>query len=283
MIHHSSAPRPVSQDGPALTEADFHAIAALLRRIAGITLSDSKRDLVFGRLNRRLRVLGLRSFAEYRAVLDGPDGEAERGEMINALTTNLTSFFREPHHFTWLASPVLSDLVTAGGPRRLRIWSAACSTGQEPYSIAMVLHNALRNKGAWDARILATDIDTNVVETAMRGRYDAESVRTIPAEYARLTEQHADGTFSMSEALRRYIAFKPLNLLNPLSMHGPFDVIFCRNVVIYFEKDVQRTLFDRMADLLGPGGVLFIGHSETLLGVSDRFENLGRTTYRKRD
>jgi chemotaxis protein methyltransferase CheR len=277
------APRPVSQDGPALTDADFHAIAALLRQIAGITLSDSKRDLVFGRLNRRLRVLGLRSFAEYRAVLDGPDGEVERGEMINALTTNLTSFFREPHHFTWLANPVLSDMIRTGGPRRLRIWSAACSTGQEPYSIAMVLYNALRNKGAWDARILATDIDTNVIETAMQGRYDPESASTIPAEFARLIDRRADGTAAMPDVLKKLITFKPLNLLNAWPMRGPFDVIFCRNVVIYFDKDVQRTLFDRMADLLAPGGILFIGHSETLLGVSDRFENLGRTTYRKLD
>src|ERR1700733_2311687 len=143
-----------------MTEADFRAIAALLRDEAGIVLNANKRELVFGRLNRRLRVLGLADFAAYRAILDGPGGAAERAEMVNALTTNLTSFFREPHHFTYLADPVLGDLVrntVAGGARWVRIWSAACSSGEEPYSIAMVMQKSLQGKGSWDARVLATD------------------------------------------------------------------------------------------------------------------------------
>ncbi len=264
-----------------LTEADFGAIVAMVRETAGISLGASKRDLVFGRLNRRLRVLGLRSFADYCALLDSPDGAAERGEMINAITTNLTSFFREPHHFTFLANDILPTLLASQANRRLRIWSAACSSGEEPYSIAMVLNRALANKRGWDARILATDIDTNMIATAEAGCYDAERAAAIPADFGRLVARQADGRVAMSDALKDRIAFRPLNLLDPWPMRGQFDVIFCRNVVIYFEKPVQRTLFERFADILTPDGYLLIGHSETLFRVTDRFESLGRTIYRK--
>ena len=265
----------------ALGEADFHAIAAMVRGIAGIVLGPTKRELVFGRLNRRLRALGLPSFAEYRALLEGPDGEAERGEMINALTTNLTSFFREPHHFDYLAKEALPHLLRPDADRRLRIWSSACSSGEEPYSIAMTLHKALSGKGAWDARILATDIDTEMVRTAEAGCYDAERTRTIPAEHAKLIRRRPDGMVEMADVLKQRIAFRALNLLGTWPMQGKFDVVFCRNVIIYFDKDTQRTLFGRFADLIKPGGYLFIGHSETLFGVSDRFEALGHTIYRK--
>ncbi len=264
-----------------LTDTDFDAIVTMVRETAGISLGASKRDLVFGRLNRRLRALGLSSFAEYCALIDSPDGEAERGEMINAITTNLTSFFREPHHFRFLANDILPALLASSEQRRLRIWSAACSSGEEPYSIAMVLNRSLANKRDWDARILATDIDTNMIATAEEGCYDAERAAAIPAEFARLTARQADGRVAMTDGLKERIAFRPLNLLGPWPMRGPFDVIFCRNVVIYFEKPVQRTLFERFADILTPGGYLFIGHSETLFRVTDRFESLGRTIYRK--
>ena len=264
-----------------LTSEDFTAIAAILRETAGITLGPSKRDLVFGRLNRRLRVLGLQDFTQYREYLDGPDGDAERIEMINALTTNLTSFFREPHHFTCLADQALVGLLASNTDHRLRIWSAACSSGEEPYSIALVLNKVLAGKSGWDARILATDIDTNMVATAQAGCYDPERAATIPGTFTRLLERRQDGTIQMPAALKDRITFKPLNLLGAWPMQGRFDVIFCRNVVIYFDKAVQRVLFDRMADMMPVGGWLFIGHSESLLGVTDRFEGLGRTIYRK--
>lgn len=264
-----------------ITQEDFLAIAAIVRATAGITLGPNKRELVFGRLNRRLRARGLANFAQYRALLDGPDGESERVEMINAITTNLTSFFREPHHFTFLASTVLPELLGQPSNRRLRIWSAACSSGEEPYSIAMVLNRALAGKGNWDARILATDIDTNIVRIAQEGLYDPDRTSTIPTEYASCVQRQSDGRVGMTDVLRQRISFKPLNLLEEWPMRGKFDIIFCRNVVIYFEKPVQRRLFDRMADVLTPRGWLFIGHSESLLGVSDRFESLGRTIYRK--
>jgi chemotaxis protein methyltransferase CheR len=253
----------------------------MVRETAGIALGANKRELVFGRLNRRLRALGLRSFADYRALLDGPDGAAERGEMINAITTNLTSFFREPHHFKYLAEHVLPPLLASSLEGRLRIWSAACSSGEEPYSIALVLNKALAARRGWDARILASDIDTNMIATAERGCYDADQASGIPAAFARLVGKRADGSVTMPDALKQRIMFKPLNLLEKWPMRGSFDVIFCRNVVIYFDKEVQRALFDRFADIMAPQGYLFIGHSETLFRVSDRFESLGRTIYRK--
>jgi chemotaxis protein methyltransferase CheR len=264
-----------------ITPEDFQAIARMLRDAAGIELGSNKRELVFGRLKRRLRVLGLANFAEYRAYLAQPDSEAERGEMVNALTTNLTSFFRESHHFTHLAKDVLPNLLKSNGNRRLRIWSSACSSGEEPYSIAMVLHKALQGKPGWDARILATDIDTNMIARGQAGVYEADRIDTIPAEYGKLLIRADDDRVIMSDQLKQRIAFRPLNLLGEWPMRGPFDVVFCRNVVIYFDKTTQRTLFKRFADILSPNGWLFIGHSESLLGVSDRFEHLGRTIYRK--
>ena len=264
-----------------LTDADFNAIVALVRDTAGISLGTNKRDLVFGRLNRRLRVLGLTRFTDYCALLDSADGAAERGEMINAITTNLTSFFREPHHFKFLASDILPALLASSERRRLRVWSAACSSGEEPYSIAMVLNRALAGKRDWDARILATDIDTNMIATAEEGNYEAQRANAIPADFARLVTRRADGRVAMTDGLKQLIAFRPLNLLGAWPMRGKFDVIFCRNVVIYFEKAVQRILFERFADLLTPDGYLLIGHSETLFRVTDRFESLGHTIYRK--
>jgi chemotaxis protein methyltransferase CheR len=225
--------------------------------------------------------LGLSDFAAYRVLLEGPDGAAERGEMINALTTNLTSFFREPHHFAYLADPILSELVRGASERRIRIWSAACSSGEEPYSIAMVMQKALQGKGTWDARVLATDIDSNMVRTAQLGVYPSERATGIPSEYAHARGRKSAGTVCMPDDLRALITFNQLNLLHPWPMRGLFDVIFCRNVVIYFDKDTQRILFDRMADILTPRGYLCIGHSETLFRVSERFESLGRTIYRK--
>jgi len=275
----TSRARPASES--SISEAEFLAIAGMVRAQAGIVLSPSKRDLVFGRLNRRLRILGLTNFTDYIAFLDSPDGQDECGEMINALTTNLTSFFREPHHFTFLADTVLAQLWKENPKRRIRIWSSACSSGEEPYSIAMVLQKSMPNKRGSDARILATDIDTNMVETARQGLYPASRATGIPAEFARSRVKQAGDMVAMPDELKQLITFNQLNLLEPWPMRGPFDVIFCRNVVIYFDKDTQRVLFDRMADLLTPRGYLFIGHSETLSRVCDRFDSLGRTIYRK--
>lgn len=263
----------------SLTREDFVAIAAMVRETAGIVLSDAKRELVYSRLRRRLRALGLDSFAAYRAVLDAPDGAAERVRMINAITTNLTGFFREGHHFDYLGTEVLPQLPRT---RRLRIWSAGCSSGEEPYTLAMVLHRAMPDLDAWDARILATDIDTDMVATGAAGRYAMERTAAIPAELRRAHVRRIDAdTVEMGAELKALIAFRPLNLLGDWPMRGPFDVIFCRNVVIYFDKPTQRELFDRFADMLTPDGHLFVGHSESLHQVTDRFRHLGRTIHRR--
>jgi chemotaxis protein methyltransferase CheR len=201
--------------------------------------------------------------------------------LLNALTTNLTGFFREKHHFAKLAGELLPRLMKENRDRRLRIWSAGCSSGQEPYTIAMVMKRVLTDLARWDALILATDIDSNMVAHAREGIYDSEVADTIPAEFRRFTETGEDGRIAMPEALKALIRFKRLNLIGEWPMAGPFDAIFCRNVVIYFDKDTQRVLFDRYANMLRPGGYMFIGHSETLHRVSDRFRHLGQTTYQK--
>jgi chemotaxis protein methyltransferase CheR len=267
----------------AFSSDDFQAIARKVQDRTGIVLGATKRDLVYGRLGRRLRALGCTSFDEYRARLDGPDCEPELMAMVNAITTNLTGFFREPHHFETLAKTAIPEMVKSPGQgHRLRIWSAGCSSGEEPYTIAMTVLRTLPAHAKWDALILATDIDTNMVATGQAGLYDAGKADPVPAELRRRFVLPVDaGTVEMAPALKQVIRFKPLNLLEQWPMRGLFDAIFCRNVVIYFDKDTQRALFERYANILKPDGWLFIGHSESLFRVSDRFRHLGRTTYRK--
>ncbi|WP_431204579.1 CheR family methyltransferase [Bradyrhizobium betae] len=268
----------------AIDDRDFRKIVELVMNTAGIVLSDRKRPFVQSRLGRRLRALGMTDFRQYCRLLEAPAGEAERSNLINAITTNHTSFFREPHHFSYLANAILPKLATseAGQSRRLRIWSAGCSTGEEPYTIAMTLRehqSALRD---WDVKILATDLDTNVVAHAAEGIYDSDRLGSVPPSYRErfVTELDEDRS-RMNDEIRSLISFAPLNLLQKWPMQGPFDVIFCRNVVIYFDKPTQRKLFDRYADILKPTGSLFIGHSESLLNVTDRFDLVGRTIYRR--
>ena len=268
-----------------LEQSEFSTIAAMLYKEAGITLGPTKRDLVQGRLARRLRALGCADFAAYIALVQGSDGFAERRQMINALTTNLTGFFREQHHFDFLGDEILPQLsrLREGAKRRLRIWSAGCSSGEEPYSIAMTVHSRLPDIDRWDAKILATDIDTDMVASGQAGNYDASRAERVSKEMRLryMTQARGTETLHISDHLRSIIFFRYLNLLEPWPMSGPFDIIFCRNVVIYFDKPTQRRLFDRFADLLIPGGWLFIGHSESLFHVCDRFEHLGRTIYRR--
>jgi chemotaxis protein methyltransferase CheR len=264
-----------------LTDADFAALAMLVKHHTGIILGEQKRNLIYSRLARRLRALKLESFAEYCDLLETAEGESEIGEMVNAITTNLTSFFRERHHFDFLGDEILKPLLKQPGPRRLRIWSAGCSSGEETYSIAMVLRAAIPAGAEWDAKILGTDIDTDMLARAKAGDYERERAASIPERYRRYIGDGGDGAATMAPELRALISFKPLNLLDPWPMRGPFDAIFCRNVVIYFDKETQRGLFDRFAELLAPAGWLFIGHSETLFKVSDRFRLVGRTIYRK--
>jgi chemotaxis protein methyltransferase CheR len=259
---------------------DFTEIAALLEKRTGIHLPPHKDQLFYSRLAKRLRALGLTSFAAYRAYLDGPEGGPEVMRMVNALTTNLTRFFREPHHFEHLGAELRR--IAATGQRRLRIWSAGCSTGPEPYTLAMTVLSAIPDIDRWDARILATDIDTDVLQVASEGRYDADMLEQIPPAMRRHVSTLADGDIEMSREMKSLIAFKPLNLVGQWPMKGPFDAIFCRNVAIYFTPETQNGVFARMHGLVGKGGHLYIGHSETLSPLADRFELIGQTIYRPR-
>jgi chemotaxis protein methyltransferase CheR len=268
----------------AFGDEDFEALRRLVKQLTGINLTDQKRELVYGRLSRRLRALNLTSFKDYRQVLQ-EDGD-ELVNFCNAITTNLTSFFRENHHFEYLRDQLL--LKHANDPaasRRLRIWSSACSTGEEPYSIAMTVHEALPDLRRWDIRILATDLDSDVLNRAQRGVYAPDRFQGFdPRRLERFftpTEDKRGSAHCVNAEVAALITFKQLNLMHQLPMKGPLDVIFCRNVVIYFDKDTQRELFGRMARLQRPGDLLFLGHSESLFKVSNDYALIGKTIYRR--
>lgn len=264
-------------------EDDFQALRALVKSLTGINLSEQKRELVYGRLTRRLRALQLRTFAQYRERLKSDSQEL--AELCNAITTNLTSFFREPHHFQYLRDQVLAPLAARRGTRRLRIWSAGCSTGEEPYSIAMTVLEALPGPAQCDVRILATDLDSEVLQRARRGVYPAERTANLPPERLQrffIERQEACGPCrQIAPEVAALVTFKQLNLIHALPMKGPLDAIFCRNVVIYFDKDTQRELFARIARLQRPGDLLFLGHSESLFKVSDSYALIGKTIHRR--
>lgn len=270
------------------TGADFRFIRELVEERTGIMLSENKRDLVYGRLSRRLRELGMSRFSNYCDLLQAGNDE-EMVHFVNAITTNLTSFFREDHHFEYLAKRLLPNIiqqkVQSDSERKIRIWSAGCSTGEEPYSIAMVVKEVLKNQKIWDVRILATDLDTKVLEKASSGIYEADRVEGLSKgrlnNWVKRGSGNNSGKVRMSPVLRDLITFKQLNLMNEWPMSGPFDIIFCRNVVIYFNKPTQEILFNRYADLLDNNGHLFLGHSETMFKKTDRYKLIGKTIYQK--
>jgi chemotaxis protein methyltransferase CheR len=268
----------------AFSVEDFNALRALVHKVTGISLAENKRNLVYGRLSRRLRALRLGSFIEYRRLLEsGPEGGAEMVEFVNAITTNLTSFFRENHHFEYLREKWLAPMTHAKPGQRFRIWSAGCSTGEEPYSIAMTVCEMLGESPRVDLRILATDLDSEVLRRAMSGVYSADHVKGISPPLLARYFATSEGKKVVRPALSRLITFKQLNLMHDLPMRGPLDVIFCRNVVIYFNKDTQRRLFQRYARLQRPGDLLFIGHSESMFKVSEAYSLIGRTIYQRNE
>jgi len=281
----SAAGRDLQTRKFSFGEEEFAAFRELVKTHTGIHLSEQKREMVYGRLSRRLRALGLESFHEYRELLESGDGE-ELVQFCNAITTNLTAFFREAHHFQYLREQLLAPRAAdARSSRRLRIWSAGCSTGEEPYSIAMTVHEALPDARRWDIKILATDLDTEVLGRGERGVYEPERVRGLtPARLERFFRpagNAADALYAASAELRGLITFRELNLMRALPMKGPFDAVFCRNVIIYFDKDTQRELFARIARLQRPGDLLFLGHSESLYRVCDEYTLVGKTVYRR--
>lgn len=267
------------------TDKDFNKIRDLVREHTGISLSDGKRDMVYSRLARRLRQLDLTKFKEYCSMLEDASNP-EIGNFINSVTTNLTAFFREDHHFQFLKGTLLPSLMRSNqDTRKIRIWSAGCSTGEEPYSIAMTVREVIPENSGWDVKILATDLDTNVLATGKNGVYTTDRVKGLPKPILKRWflkgKGSSDGKVRVSQELRDMISFRQLNLMGEWPIQNKVDLIFCRNVVIYFDKPTQTILFDRYANALVDQGHLFVGHSETLYKVSDRFSLLGQTIYRK--
>lgn len=264
------------------TPRDFKYIRELVAQQTGIALSEAKTHLVYSRLSRRLRSLNISSFAQYCDYLKSNSAE-ELVHFVNALTTNLTAFFRENHHFEFLARNLLPTLYANKSEKCLRIWSAGCSTGEEPYSLAIVLREALPSFANWDVKILATDLDSNVVAKASEGIYEDYAVEGIsPQRMKRFFQKNRHTKqVKVKPEVRELITFKQLNLMNQWPMKGPFDFIFCRNVVIYFKKETQIKLFQRFANMTANKGYLFIGHSETLFQISAQYDLIGNTIYQK--
>lgn len=269
-----------------MTDADFAAFARLIHAQTGIVIGDAKRSMLVSRLSRRLRKLGLADFSSYRDLLERPDSDTERRELVSVITTNVTSFFREPVHFDRLRDTIPDLAARARAGHRIRMWSAGCSSGEEPYSIAMTLREHWRDLSGVDLRILATDIDPEMVAHARRGVYSAQQVGDDPPELLRRhMSRSPDGTdFVIDPALREHLRFEELNLIGPWPFSGSFDVIFCRNVVIYFDAPTRRTLWRRFAERLRPGGTLFIGHSERVdADLETVLQPDGVTQYRRTD
>ena len=272
----------------ALSDREFGRVKTRVYAEAGISLSDAKRTLVVSRLAKLVRALRLPSFDAYLDFLERQGSAADAQEFVNALTTNLTRFWREEHHFEHLVDYVRTFMQHrprdgANGKPKLRIWSAGCSTGQEPYTIALNLLDALPDLKRWDFRILATDIDTNVVARAAAGIYPEAELNGLSPERLRLFEPAGEGQVRIPAAARDLVAFKALNLMHkPWPMRGPFDAVFCRNVAIYFDKKTQGELFARLGALIVPEGFLYIGHSENIGSGGDNFRLVGKTIYQTR-
>jgi chemotaxis protein methyltransferase CheR len=272
---------PVTQEGQTefeFTRTDFDYICEAVHAHSGIVLGGNKFNMVYARLARRLRALGLGRFGDYCDLLKSPQGRDEIEAFTNAMTTNLTRFFREPHHFEHFVAEILSK---PSSKNRLRLWSAGCSTGEEPYSLAMTL---MEHRPLWaqmDVKILATDLDTKVLKKAAAGLYETETLRNLSPERKKRYFSENNDRWQVSDGLRKPIIFKPLNLLHAWPVSGPFDAIFCRNVMIYFDNVTKAELVRRFAQVLRPGGYLYIGHSEALLNQQGVFRFCGKTIYQR--
>lgn len=265
----------------AMTASDFVALSHIVQEVTGIVLGAGKQGLLYARVSSRLRELKLDSFAQYIRVLRDSQTN-ELACFVNLITTNHTAFFREPHHFAFLAEHVVPEILRRrGSARRLRCWSAGCSSGEEAYSLALTLAG-VTELAAWDSKILATDIDANVLDLARLGHFSEQRLEAIStdmrADYFRQVE---NARWAIADSIRQQITFKHLNLMERWPMQGPFQVIFCRNVLIYFDESTQARLFNRFADMLDEGGYLFLGHAENLSRFSQRYVSCGKTIYRK--
>jgi chemotaxis protein methyltransferase CheR len=258
----------------SFTASDLSVIAGIMMQEAGISLSESKANLIYSRLAKRIRKLGLGGFVEYCALVESSQGKEERKELVAALTTNVTSFFREPHHFEHMRTKMLPHLIQrAKAGQRIRFWSAACSSGPEPYSMALILLQDMPDVGHYDIRILATDIDPNVLAVAAAGIYDDAQLAPVPVPMRQSWFRplnDGSGRWQAKEELRRLISFRQLNLIGSWPMKGKFQIIFCRNVVIYFDNPTQERIWSRFLPLTEDNGAIYIGHSERISGAAER-------------
>lgn len=262
----------------SFSAADFERVRKLIYQHAGISLSPVKQDMVYSRLARRLRATGKQTFADYLDALE-KSGSDEWERFVNSLTTNLTSFFREPHHF-----PILAEHLQKIGTRRpIRIWCSAASTGEEPYSIAMTVAETF-GANTSHVSIVASDLDTNVLDAARKGVYSLDRIEKLSPERVRKFflrgTGNQEGYAAIRPELKNMIQFQRINLLDAsYSVKGPLDIIFCRNVMIYFDKPTQYKILSRFAPMLQPDGLMLAGHSESFLHAADLFKSLGKTVY----
>jgi chemotaxis protein methyltransferase CheR len=267
----------------ALSQRQFDDICRFLYQSCGIKLNAGKEGLVKSRLVKRLRMLGLSNFDEYLKYVKADSSGRERTTMIDALTTNKTSFFRELPHFDYLRQEILPVLLSQ--KKTLRFWSAGCSSGEEPYTLAILLNENIPDLKQRDVRILATDISTKVLDTAREGLYDLDALQDVPpkllGKYFSSIGSGESQKYRVQPSLQNLIRFAQLNLMGEWPMKGAFDVILCRNVMIYFDKPTQQWLVDRFWQLLEPGGHLFVGHSESLTGTIHQFRYVQPATYKK--
>jgi chemotaxis protein methyltransferase CheR len=280
-----------SEPSPMLSEKDFRRLSELIQSSSGIKMPNPKRIMLESRLRKRLKELGMKSFRTYCDYLFSPEGrKQELVSMLDVVTTNKTDFFREPRHFDYLAQAAVPELVRtcgAGIRRQLVVWSAGCSTGEEPYTIAMVLNEFMKKQPAFHFMVLATDISTKVLNKAMRGVYEQERIETVPGalkkKYFMKSRDPKKHIVRIVPELRAAVRFRRLNFMDgDFGMREPMDIIFCRNVIIYFDKPTQERLLNRLCKHLIPGGYIFMGHSETLSGLNVPLVSVGHMVYRKK-
>ncbi|MGH1349488.1 MAG: CheR family methyltransferase [Methyloligellaceae bacterium] len=264
-------------------QSDFKALAQLVYDRSGIVLGDHKKNMVYGRLAKRLRELALTTFSQYLELLKNSSDESEIEHLINAITTNLTRFFREDHHFNHVRDVLVPELIKSKQPK-IRMWSAACASGPEPYSLAMTVSDVLKNSSQFNFKILATDLDTKMLETARNGKYDISIHKDIPVALRnKFTTVCADdrGSFEMNESIRKLISFNRMNLMKDWPLKGGLDAIFCRNVLIYFNAEDKRRIIEQLIGKLRVGGFLYMGHAESIMNPPEMIKNVGPTTYQK--
>jgi chemotaxis protein methyltransferase CheR len=267
----------------------FLQFSQLVYEQCGINLHEGKKALLQARLNKRLRLTGIPSYEDYFKFITSPANPGEFINFLDSVSTNLTYFFRESQHFDFLEQVALPEIIKTkqkDRSSRLRVWSAGCSTGEEPYSLAMSILAHLPDTAKWDFRILATDISTRTLDVASRGIYTDEKVQKVPPglrhmHFTKLNNGNGKADYEVAPHVKRIITFRRVNLKEAYPFKGPFDLIFCRNVMIYFDKQTQETLVNKMANFLGPGGYLFVGHSESLTGLNHKLAYVRPAVYRK--